>query len=272
MVEVLGRSTRHSRKAKFITESKVPSFTFATANLAVGLPLAENGKLPSPHNIIKTSKCLSFFTWWRLLEGCTRHSRKAKFITESKVPSFTFATANLAVGLPLAENGKLPSPHNNIKICFICDFATLIRLFLYAHLNFSHILATKSKKRATEVFSVAVFLFKFALTVRTRTSSAKPRKYRRFGRVRISFDRHSRKDFSEKKQSLKNIRRRKTTDKRKICDATDCNLLDSLSCATLFSKIFSVYGGKILKSPLSSEPILSDTTWYSINSLTIINN
>ena len=168
-----------------------------------------------------------------VLGRSTRHSRKTKLITKPKVPSFTFAAANLAVGLPLAGNGKLPSPHNNIKICFICDFATLIRLFLYAHLNFSHILATKAKK-ATEVFSVAVFLSKFALTVRTRTSSAKPRKYRRFYRVRISLDRHSRKDFSEKKQSLKNIRRRKTTDKRKIRDATDCNLPDSLSFAPLF--------------------------------------
>ena len=43
-----------------------------------------------------------------------------------KVPSFAFATANLAVGLPLAGNGKLPSPHNNIKICFICDFASFV--------------------------------------------------------------------------------------------------------------------------------------------------
>lgn len=114
-----------------------------------------------------------------------------------------------------------------------CEFS--ICTFKQKRLNFSHVLATKSKK-ATEVFSVAVFLSNFALTVRTRTSSAEARKYRRFCGVRISLDRHSRKDFSEKKQSLKNIHRRKTTDKRKICNATDCNLLDSLSFAPLFPK------------------------------------
>ena len=63
-----------------------------------------------------------FFTWWRLLGGCTRHSRKTKLITESKVPSFTFATANLAVGLPLAGNGKLPSHYNNLQGRFHLSF------------------------------------------------------------------------------------------------------------------------------------------------------
>ena len=130
LAEVLGRSTRHSRKTKLITKPKVPSFIFATANLAVGLPLAGNGKLPLHYNDLQDSFRLSFLLA-EVLVRSTRHSRKTKSVAKPKVPSFTFATANLAIGLPLAGNGKLPSPHNNIRICFICDFAN----FVSAHLN-----------------------------------------------------------------------------------------------------------------------------------------
>ena len=108
----------------------MPSFTFATANLAVGLPLAGNGKLPLPYNNLQDRFYLSFLLA-EVLGRSTWHNRKTKSVAKPKVPSFTFATANLAVGLPLAENGKLPLPHNNIKICFICDFAS----FVSAHLN-----------------------------------------------------------------------------------------------------------------------------------------
>ena len=130
LAEVLGRSTRHNRKTKSVAKPKMPSFTFATANLAVGLPLAGNGKLPLPYNDLQDRFHLSFLLV-EVLGRSTRHSRKTKLITKPKVPSFIFATANLAVGLPLAGNGKLPSPHNNIKICFICGFTN----FICPHLN-----------------------------------------------------------------------------------------------------------------------------------------
>ena len=116
-MEVLGRSTRHNRKTKSVAKPKVPSFTFATANLAVGLPLAGNGKLPLPYNNLQDRFYLSFLLV-EVLGRSTRHCRKTKLITKPKVPSFTFATANLAVGLPLAGNGKLLSPYNNTRRTF----------------------------------------------------------------------------------------------------------------------------------------------------------
>ena len=121
LAEVLGRSMRHSRKTKLITKPKVPSFTFATANLAVGLPLAGNGKLPLPYNNLQDRFYLSFLLA-EVLGRSMRHSRKTKLITKPKVPSFTFATANLAVGLPLAGNGKLPLPYNNLQDRFYLSF------------------------------------------------------------------------------------------------------------------------------------------------------
>ena len=128
MVE-LKRRVRGTVGIQISERLKVPSFAFALANLDEGSRKRETSKslyLLYLNICKKTGFRLSFCVVE--LKRRVRGTVGIQISKRLKVPSFAFATANLAVGLPLAGNVKIPYMIQNREYYGLKDFRLIMRI------------------------------------------------------------------------------------------------------------------------------------------------